>query len=154
MARTTEKASNIFFGSHTPTPHARLATQTGHDEGPPAGKQQRRIPIGRPRGAVQTSKGTAQPKSAEPQARARTRQRQPAPTPRAGSAHEAWVGIRLIRKFRVGFFGFLKFRVSKIITRNLSEIIKTRHFRYPKIRVRVNPDYPTSNRSKARRFSK
>ena len=54
------------------------------------------------------------------------------------------VGIRVTRNFRVGFFGFLKFRVLRIVTRNLSEIIKTRHFGYPKIRVRVYPNCPIS----------
>ena len=57
---------------------------------------------------------------------------------------QVWVGIRVIRKFRVGFFGFLKFRVLIIITRNLHRIIETRRFGYPKIRVRVQgiPELP------------
>jgi len=55
-----------------------------------------------------------------------------APDPRRA---DVWLGIRVTRKFRVGLFGFLKFRVLKNTTRNLLKIIKTRHFGYPIFRV-------------------
>ena len=60
-----------------------------------------------------------------------------------------WLGIRIARKFRVGLFGYLKFRVLKIDTRNLPEITKTRHFGYSKIRVRVRviPELPDIKRA-------
>ena len=55
-----------------------------------------------------------------------------------------WLGVRATRKFRVGFFGFFKFRVLKIRTRNFFKINKTRHFGYPtfRVRVRVYPEQP------------
>ena len=60
-----------------------------------------------------------------------------------------WLGLRVARKFRVGLFGYLKFRVLKIDTRNLPEINKTRYFGYPKIRVRVRviPELPDIKRA-------
>ena len=47
------------------------------------------------------------------------------------------MGIRVTRKIRVGYFGFSKIRVFRNATRNLLWKINTRHFGYPKVRVRV-----------------
>ena len=60
---------------------------------------------------------------------------------------DLWLGVRVTRKFRVGFFGFLKFRVFKSSTRNLFKINKTRHFGYStfRVRVRVYPNNPRYN---------
>ena len=57
---------------------------------------------------------------------------------------QIWLGVRVTRTFRVGFFGLLKFRVLKTGTRNLLTKTRTRHFGYPKfrVRVRVNPNHP------------
>jgi len=44
------------------------------------------------------------------------------------SGRKVWVGIRVTRKFRVGLFGFLKFRILRIVTRNLPKIMNTQHF--------------------------
>jgi hypothetical protein len=47
------------------------------------------------------------------------------------------VGIRVTRKIRVGFFGVSRNRVSENATRCLTDEMETRHFGYPKIRVRI-----------------
>ena len=60
----------------------------------------------------------------------------------ATSGKQLWVSIRVTRKIRVEYFGFREFRVLKSVTRNLPEIMKTRHFGYPEIRVRVTLNYP------------
>jgi hypothetical protein len=54
------------------------------------------------------------------------------------------VGVRVTRNFRVGYFGFLKFRVLRINTRNYNGFFNTRNFGYPefRVRVRVFPNYP------------
>jgi len=69
--------------------------------------------------------------------------RDPPPPPCFASCPTG-LGIRATRKFRVGFFGFYKFRVSKTPARNLLKINKTRHFGYPifRVRVRVYPINP------------
>jgi hypothetical protein len=58
--------------------------------------------------------------------------------------HRLGVGVRVTRKFRVGYFGFLKFRVLRIDTRNYNGFCNTRKFGYPefRVRVRVFPNYP------------
>jgi hypothetical protein len=43
---------------------------------------------------------------------------------------------------RVGFFGFLRFRVSKNATQDLPNVKATQHFGYPINRVRVTPNNP------------
>ena len=54
------------------------------------------------------------------------------------------MGVRVYPKFRVGFFGFFTIRVFRSGTRNYTEILQTRQFGCPKIRVqvRVFPIYP------------
>ena len=58
-----------------------------------------------------------------------------------------WLDVRVIRKFRVGFFELLKFWVLKIRIQNSLTQTRTRHFEYPKFRVRVQiyPNYPINS---------
>jgi hypothetical protein len=62
---------------------------------------------------------------------------------RVRSLFHLGVGVRVTRKFRVGYFGFLKFRVLRIDTRNYNGFCNTRKFGYPefRVRVRVFPNY-------------
>jgi hypothetical protein len=46
-------------------------------------------------------------------------------------------GIRVTRKIRVGFFEVSRNRVSENATGCLTDEMETRHFGYPKIRVRI-----------------
>jgi hypothetical protein len=52
------------------------------------------------------------------------------------------LGIRVSRKIRVWYFGFLEIRVLRIVIRYLPWKEKTRCFGYPKFRVWVFPEPP------------
>jgi hypothetical protein len=58
---------------------------------------------------------------------------------------QVMLGVRVYPKVRVGFFGLIFFRVFEIRTRSFPQILETRRFGYPKVRVRVRviPKYPT-----------
>ena len=65
-----------------------------------------------------------------------------------------WLGVRVTRKFRVGFFGFFEIRVLETDTRKTLKKYKTRHFGYSTIRarVRVTPIYRNNSKKGRTQF--